>query len=225
VTRQKTLRRKSAFKTGPIWVRFAKKRRELPGKGQSIFTVIRHIPPTRQNTTRLRRGGLPGDNPLWLAPQLPGMGPKTRNPPRCTPATFVGSRGPKRRGSTSRPVFTSHLPGKTTENAGSPDARQLPGRAQLTYPAKRIPPTRQMTRASHPPEASGPLHGQSAHLTYPARTPRPPHRPKAVCPPASHEGCQPTPDLSSTSPSASSQSSYPANPGAETIGTPFNTRD
>jgi hypothetical protein len=120
----------------------------------------------------------------------------------------------------------------------SPDARQLPGRAhpacrachlpgrtQLTYPAKRIPPTRQMTRASHPPEASGPLHGQSAHLTYPARTPRPPHRPKAVCPPASHEGCQPTPDLSSTSPSASSQSSYPANPGAETIGTPFNTRD
>lgn len=142
VTRQKTLRRKSAFKTGPIWVRFAKKRRELPGKGQSIFTVIRHIPPTRQNTTRLRRGGLPGDNPLWLAPQLPGMGPKTRNPPRCTPATFVGSRGPKRRGSTSRPVFTSHLPGKTTENAEAPPMH-------ASYPAGHNSPTRRS--ASHLP--------------------------------------------------------------------------
>jgi hypothetical protein len=54
VTRQKTLRRKSAFKTGPIWVRFAKKRRELPGK----------IP------QRLRRGGLPGDNTLPDARRL-----------------------------------------------------------------------------------------------------------------------------------------------------------
>jgi hypothetical protein len=139
VTRQKTLRRKGAFKTGPIWVRFAKKRRELPGKWQSIF-VIRHIPPTRQNNTGLRRGGLPGDNPLRLAPQLPGKGPKTRNPPRCTPATFVGPRGPKR-GSTSRPVFTSHLPGKITENAEAP---------------RCTPATRQMTPDSHPPEASGP---------------------------------------------------------------------
>ena len=183
----------------------------------AVDFVIRHIPPTRQNTTGLRRGGPPGDNPLWLAPQLPGKGPKTRNPPRCTPATSVGSRGPKRRGSTSQACF--HI-SPTRQNHRK--CRSPPMHA--SYPAKHIPPTRQMTPASHPPEAGGPLHGQSAHLTYPARTPRPPHRPKAVCPPASH-GCQPTPDLSSTSPSASSQSSYPANPGAETIGTPFNTRD
>jgi hypothetical protein len=180
--------------------------------------VTSHLP---GNTPQgFATGDLRGTSPHGRHPTYPAKSPKMQKLPRCTPATSVGSRGPERRGVDLQAcVHISPTRRGTSGLASMPSTRQgpPPGATQLCYRAERIPPTRQSTRASHPPEASGPLHGQSAHLTYPARTPRPPHGPEAICPPTHPRPLHP-------SPSASPQSSYPANPGAETIGTPFNTR-
>ena len=98
----------------------------------------RHTSPTRQIIYHLpgkahlgASMGASGGSPTPTAPHLPGEGPETRKPPRCTPATFVGSRGPERRWS--------------------------PGRSHITYPAKpsgRCPGASQGTvpgRCARPP--------------------------------------------------------------------------
>ena len=100
------------------------------GRPSHFAYPANHISPTRQGSPGRLHGGLWGVAHTDCTPPTRRR-PETRKPPRCTPATFVGSRGPERRWS--------------------------PGRSHITYPAKpsgRCPGASQGTvpgRCARPP--------------------------------------------------------------------------